>query len=350
MQISSRLIFTGLLGIGLFLGLMLVKQTTAQTTKGSTLKFDQKKHTLYTPTIGTIADTLILAGSIDTDQIAILRFKNAGKLVWVGVKKGDRVKRGQAIASLDKKELQKSLQSQFNNYRTTLSQFHDTQETYKTTKENYLVTDTIQRILDRTQYSLDNSVINYELTDMAISEAVLTSPIEGIVTNIEQPFTGTHITPLNASFTIINPNSIYVKAEIDQESVNKVKIDQPVKLQLDSFPDLTIDSKITYIAFTPVSGQTSTVYEIRFELPVSNQGLDYRLGMDGDISIVLSQADNVLTIPTDAVNDDNGQKYVYLKNLKELVRHDIKTGIETDDSTQVIDGLTTNDQVIVIQN
>lgn len=310
--------------------------------------FNPKKDTISTPKIGTIQDKLILAGSIDSNQIANLHFQNAGKLVWVGVKVGDKVKRGQAIASLDKEQLKKNLATQFNNYRTQLSQFNDTQDQYKSAKQNLLVTDTIQRILDRTQYSLDNSVINYEITDMAIKESVLVSPIEGVVTNIDQPIAGVNISPLNANFTIINPNSLFFKSEIDQDTVTKIKENQKAVLNLDSFPDSNIESKITFIAFTPVEGQTSTVYQIRFELPLKNSDLTYRLGMDGNANIILNQSENALIIPTDAVNDDNGQKYVYLKEKNSLIRRNITIGIETDTDTEVKEGITQNDQVVTI--
>jgi len=336
--------------LALFFGVVLIlPQLQAATTKSSVPKFNAKKDTVYTPRTETIKDTLTIAGSIDTDQVAQVRFQNSGKLVWVGVKVGDRVRRGQALASLDRAELRKNLATQFNNYRKSLSEFQDTQDTYKKTKDDALVTDTIKRILDRTQYSLDNSVINYELTDMSIKEATIVSPIDGLVVAIDQPFAGTNITPATATFTIINPERLYFKSEIDQEAVTKIRLGQEVVLRLDSRPEESINSKITYVAFTPVSGQTSTVYEVRFDLPIKNNDLSYRIGMDGDVDIVLSQADDALTIPTDAVSDDNGQSFVYVLSGKELVRHNIKTGVENDTTTQVIEGLNSNDQVVVVQ-
>jgi multidrug efflux pump subunit AcrA (membrane-fusion protein) len=230
-----------------------------------------------------------------------------------------------------------------------LSQFQDTQDTYKSTQEKYLVTDTIQRILDRTQYSLNKSVIDYEIADMAIREATIHSPLNGVVIAIDQPLAGVNITPATATFTIVDPKGVYFKANIDQDSVGKIKIGQDVTLTIDAFPNLNFKSKITYIAFTPVSNQSSTEYEVRFELPVDNQNLNYRLGMDGDASIIISQADSVLTIPTDAIHDDNGLYFVYVKENQKSVRRHIKIGIETDSSTQVIEGLTENDQVIITQ-
>jgi len=304
--------------------------------------FDAKKDTIITPQLKPIKSELTLAASISASEIASLRFQNPGKLVWVGVKEGDRVKKWQAIASLDKEQLRKSLQTQYNNYRTNLSQFWDTQDKYKDT----IISDTVQRILDRTQYSLDNTVISYEIADMAIKEATLVSPISGIVTNIEQPLTGTNITPTNATFTIINPDSIYFKSEIDQSDVSKIKIGQKAAITIDSFPDTIIDSEITYISFIPVAGKTSTVYEVRFKLPLDNQDLTYRLGMNGDVLLTLEEESEALVIPLDALYFD-GQSFVWLKSDNKLSKKYVSTGIESEDEVQILEGLNSNDSVVI---
>lgn len=302
-----------------------------------------QKDTVVNVQTKAIKSELILAGSVSANEIAALRFQNSGKLVWVGVKVGDRVRKYQAIASLDKEQLRKSLQTQFNNYRSNLSQFWDTQDKYKDT----VISDTVQRILDRTQYSLDNTVINYEIADMAIKESTLYSPIAGVVTDVEQPLTGTNITPATATFTIINPDSIYFKSEIDQEEVTKVKVGQSATIRVDAFPESNFTSEITYISFIPVAGQSSTVYEIRFKLPVENKDMSYRLGMDGDAQITLEEQDNALVIPLDALNDDNGKSYVWVKGEKDLIKTYVTTGIENDTEVQILEGLNPNDSVVI---
>ena len=166
---------------------------------------------------------------------------------------------------------------------------------------------------------------------------------------IDQPLPGVNITPATATFTVINPESVYFKANIDQESVSKIKVGQNVILTIDAFLDQTFSSEVTYIAFTPVSGLSSTEYEVRFRLPVENEHLAYRLGMDGDVSVVLAQSDSALTIPTDAIHDDDGQYFVLVRENQKSIRRNIKIGIENDSSTQVIEGLTENDQVIISQ-
>lgn len=310
--------------------------------------FNTKTETLITPEIKDIRDEITLTGSIDALSKSELQFQTSGQLAWVGVKIGDSVKKYQAIASLNKDILKKQLQADFNSYRSALATFDDTQDEYKDEKDNLTLTDDMKRILVRAQNTLDNSVINYEIQDLTIKYATLVTPISGVVVDIDQPNSGVNVTPSTSRFTIIDPKSIYFKAQVDQEDVTKIKVGDKANIILDSYPDDTYESEITYISFIPVSGQTSTVYEVHFQLP-ENDDLKYRLGMDGDVKILLKESTNSLTIPTDAVHYDDNKAYVYVKNPanNNSVKTFITTGIETDDSVEILEGLNQNDQIII---
>lgn len=319
-----------------------------KTKSGDPLKYDSKKDRLVTPTTQDIKNEIILAGQIDADKITTVKFQTSGYLTWVGVKIGDYVKKGQALASLDKRQLRKELARELNDYKTGLHTFNDAQDLYQETKDNFLVTDEIQRILDRAQYALNNTVIDYELDEIALKYATLTTPIEGIVTDIEEPHTGINITPATAEITIIDPASIYFTAEVDEEDVIAIKQDQKATISLDITPQETIDSKITYISFVPVSGQSSTVYEIRFLLDLDNRASFYRLGMNGDVTIITRQQDKVLTLPLEAVFENEDKKFVLIKKPDDSIdEKEIKAGIESDDFIQILEGVNPNDQIVI---
>ncbi len=339
MNKSTKIILGIIVAVILF---FIVRQFVIKPTSATTL--NTKTDTVISPTIEDIKDEITLSGSIYADQVAVLKFQNSGKLNWVGVKVGDHVKKWQVLATLDSLELKKNLQTQFNDYESQLSTFTDTTESYK----DKIITDTVKRILTRTQNSLDNDVIAYEIADMAIKESRLITPIEGIVIAIDSPLPGINITPATSTITVINPNSLYFRSEVDQNEVTKLIVDQKATINLDSFATEPIDTKLNYIAFTPVSGQSSTVYEIKFPLPVENQNLNYRLGMDGDVSILITDKLQVLTVPIEAINDDNGQSFVWVKNNDtDKIKKYIKTGIETDTKVEILDGINQNDQVVI---
>lgn len=342
-KIIITLIVAVIFGFGVY-------RVNAKNKPKETPTFDSKKEVIVNPKRETIKEEITLTGSVDASTKSNLQFKTSGQLAWVGVKVGDKVKKYQAIASLNKEELKKGLQADFNNYRSALATFDDVQDKYKYEKENLILTEEMKRILVRSQNTLGNSVINYELQDLAIKYATLYSPISGIVVAIDEPNSGVNITPASATFTIIDPTSIYFKAQIDQEDVNRVKIGDKTTIKLDSFPQESIESEVTYISFVPISGQTSTVYEIRFKLNgVDNQDLKYRLGMDGDAIISLKQVENSLTVPIEAVSQDENNYFVFVKpaDSNQLVKKNITTGIETDTTIEILEGLTENDQVVI---
>jgi len=142
------------MAVGLFWGIQTTKAKDDQTTA----KFNPKKDQIVYPQKSLIKNNLTLTGSISATDIAQIRFQTSGKLAWVGVKVGDRVKKYQSLASLDKNELKKNLEKELNDYRAALHTFNDVQDEYKVTREKYLVTDEIQRILDRSQFTLNKSV------------------------------------------------------------------------------------------------------------------------------------------------------------------------------------------------
>jgi len=332
--------------IGIFLLLVFWGLVKPRLTGTTTPKLNIKKAKIVKVIRCDLEKDLILTGKIDASSYATLQFQTSGRLAWVGVKEGDRIKKWQAIASLDKTELEKRFKKAMNDYLTNRWNFEDTQDQYRSTKENFLVTDEIKRILERKQFSLENSVYDVEIADLALRYGTLTSPIKGILTSANQVNPGVNVTPLTASFTIVDPSTIYFKSEVDQEDVISIHEGQSVVVIIDSFPDQKIETKISYISFTPLEGQTSTVYRVKLDLPVNNKDLTYRIGMNGEAKIKLSEAKNILYLPLEAIGEKDGEKFVFLKDNKgKIIQKTIETGLETDDFIEIKEGLNEKDIV-----
>ncbi len=333
----KKIIIVVIILIGLFIGFKIK-------TKNNDQKFNPKKESLINPQKKDLTDQITLAGSIDAASKAELKFQTSGQLAWVGVKVGDKVKKYQSVASLNKDQLKKQLEINLNNYKSASSTFYDTSDQYK---DSVLDTE-VKRILERNQNTLNNSVITYELSDLAIKYSNLFSPISGIVVAVDQPNPGINVTYANNIVSVVDPQSLYFKSQIDQEDVVKIKVDDKAIIKIDSFPNQTIESKVTYISFIPIAGQTSTVYEVRFELPKDNENFQYRLSMDGDAQIIIKEIQNALVIPTDAVYQDQDKSYVFTIDSKnKLIKTTVKTGIETDEEIEILEGLSENDQIVI---
>lgn len=312
--------------------------------KSSQASLDKKN--TYTVKKGNLKEVLTLSGEIDAEEKSTLRFQTSGKLAWVGVKVGDYVKKFQGIASQDQAELQKNLKKYLNTYVNERLDFEQTNDDnsdkgLKTTLELA----EIRRLVEKAQYDLDNAVIDVELKDIALKYSYLYTPIEGIVVRAASPYAGVYITPTQAEFEIVNPNTIYFSVIADQTEVWQLQQGEIGEVVLDSYPEETIKGKVYFISFVPKTDETGTVYQVKLGMTVDNTAYKYRIGMTGDANFLIKERENVLSVPTTAIKKEKGKPYVLKLAEGKQTKAFIKIGEEIDSNTIVTSGLQEGDVI-----
>jgi RND family efflux transporter MFP subunit len=289
--------------------------------------------------------TLISPGKIAADTQAVLQFQTSGRLVWVGVKQGDRVEKFQAIASLDKQELQKQLQKELNDYLINRWDFEQTSDDIGYWDHWFELSDEARRSLETSQFNVDNSVIAVELANIALKNSTLYSPISGIVVEADSPLAGVNITPSQARFVVIDPGSIYFSLEVDEEDVADINLGMPVEIDLDAFTD-SKQGVVSHVSFVPVAATGSPKYEVKVSLNEGNSDLKFKLGMEGDGEVVLEKKTNVLSLPVESLHGTK-KAWVYVLENGQKVRKDIEIGLETEDRVEILSGLNEGDEVVI---
>ncbi len=296
-----------------------------------------------------IIQAVSASGKVASQEQVILKFQASGKLTWVGVKEGDHVNKWQAIASLDKRELEMTLKKELNDYmneRWDFEQEHEDYETSGKTKEQWLVTDAIKRILEKAQFDLNNSIIDIEIADLAIKLATIVTPIEGIVTEVESPIAGVNITPATARFTIANPGNMKFVADIDEADIGNIAIGQKALVTLDAYPDDLLEEEITNIAFAAITTRGGgTAFQIDITLS-ENLNQKFKVGMNGDVEIVTAEKSEVITVPVEAVKTKRGETYVQIIEGRQIKEIKVEVGLESDDKIEIITGISEGQLVI----
>ncbi|QQS44070.1 efflux RND transporter periplasmic adaptor subunit [Candidatus Roizmanbacteria bacterium] len=304
----------------------------------------------YTVTQGTLQDILNLSGFVDAEDKVDLHFQSGGRLSWVGVKEGDTVRKFDGIASLDTRQLEKTLQKYLNNYskeRRDFEQSNDDNEDEVLGLSQEIRT-RAERTLENAQFDLDNSVLDVELQAIAKEYSFLYTPIDGIVTRVDTPNAGMNVS-VTDTFQVINPDSIYFSISADQTEVVKLYEGMQGTITLDAYPDQEIVGTITDISFTPKTNESGTVYEAKMAFtPVS--GSKYRLGMTGDVEFILEEVNNAVSIPFSIIEEtDDGKTYVYKKVNGKKERVEITVGPEYDGQVQVLNGVYEGDVIYEIE-
>ncbi|MBU0578352.1 efflux RND transporter periplasmic adaptor subunit [Patescibacteria group bacterium] len=298
------------------------------------------------PVFQNLTKILEVSGIIDAKEKANLRFSAGGKVVYLGAKEGDYVKKWQTIATIDQRTLQKQLQQNLNTYMKERWDFDDTTEDYDYDVETL---DT-RRSLDKTQWDLNNEVLDVEIYNIAITNTVLYAPFAGILVSSPTNVTGVNLLATE-SFEIVNPDTLVFKAAVDEADIAQVALEQKSNIFLDSYPDDPIASQVNYVAFKSSASSTGTVFVIEF--PITGKDLlnKYRLGMNGDVEIILDTRENILTIPFEATRERDDKVFVDVRTQNdEYEEREIKIGLETEDYVEVLGGLSENDEVLIPEN
>ncbi len=292
-----------------------------------------------------LTETLSVSGVIDAKESANLRFATGGKLTYLGAQEGDVVKKGQTLARIDARTIQKQMQQSLNSYFIQRLTYDQDQAD----RANKTYTDALGRQQQQDQATLNNSVLSVEIQDITIQNSVLSTPIGGILVSSPASVTGTNLLATDM-FQVINPQSLVFRATVDQADVSKVAKAQPGEVTLDAYPDQKLSTQVSYISYKSAQSSTGTVYIV--EMPIQASGAAdlnrYRLGMNGDASIILNQKDDVLAVPVGAIREKNGQTFVRVKTgANTATDREIKTGLETDSQIEVTSGLNQGDEVVV---
>jgi len=301
----------------------------------------------YTVKRQTLKDELSLSGKVEADEHVVLRFQTSGLLSWVGVKEGEWIKKYQTLASLDQRDVQKRLQKYLNTYQKTRWDYDQTTEDSQLKYIGGLSEDARRealRVLDKSQFDLNNAVIDVELQDLARQYSYLNTPIEGLIVRIDSPFSGVNITPAGAEIEVVNPSTVYFSVTADQTEVIKLRDGLTAEISLDSYPDKPISGVIKSISFIPKTGETGTVYQVKLMLNQTNMNYQYRIGMTGDATFALKEIPEVIAIPTTFIKTEGKKKYVF-SDAQKTKRVYIKLGMEIDNQTEVLNGLKEGDVI-----
>lgn len=293
----------------------------------------------------TIQDTLELSGKVKADKSATLKFLAGGLLTYIGPKEGDTVKKWQTLASIDTRQLQKSLEQRLNLYSIQRATFEQTIDDNDNSVPAGDLGNTLKRLLEKNQYQLDNTVKDVEYQDLYLKLARLSSPIDGILVQAPVTTANVQVTAVD-SWVVIDPSSLYFSADLDETDLKRVSVGQIAYVNLDAFTDIEIASKINHISFSPKETTTGTTYEVKIDLKVSDIS-NLRLGLNGTASLVLSEVKDALTVPMSVVVTKNGASYVIVKDGSKYVEKEIKTGIENNGVVEVKSGLGEADHVYI---
>ena len=181
----------------------------------------------------------------------------------------------------------------------------------------------------------------------------LRAPFAGTVADVSTEV-GEYITPSPPGLPIppvidlLDPDSMYVSAPIDEVDAERVSIGQEVRVTVDSRPDKTFAASMVRVApyVLDVLEQNRTV-EVEVEIENADAMTGVLPGTSADVEIILDRRDDVLRIPASAVAE-GGSVLVLAGGV--LEERTIEPGLRNWRYVEVLTGLQDGEIVVAARN
>jgi HlyD family secretion protein len=195
------------------------------------------------------------------------------------------------------------------------------------------------------------SAARIEAASAAIERTVLIAPFDGIVAEVNGEV-GEFLTPSPPGIAtlpavdLINMESLYVAAPIDEIDAAQIRPEMTVRISLDAFPKQSFPGQVRSISpyVLEVAKQARTV-EIEAEFTGKTVPANLLAGYSADVEIVLDARPEVVRVPTEALLGD-GSVYALDAKTGRLQKRTIETGLNNWKYTEVRSGLAKGEVVV----
>ena len=335
---------------------------------------------------GMLVSSVSSSGQVATTGRVLIGTNVSGQVQTVYVKNGDSVTAGQKILSLalDSGSTQKSAaawnsylqattqlaaaQAKINSLQSTLFKANQAFVTdkgilnptaankadpkYIEESADWLAAEADyknqQGVITQAQAAVSAAWFNYQL-----SSPDIVAPISGTVTDLTT-IAGMVISAQSSSTGGINPPQTIaavltntlpsVTINLAETDVNKVAEGAKVTVTLDALPGKTYTGKIIGINKTGVVAQGVTNYPATIQMDTAPT--DVLPNMSASVSIIVATKDEVLLVPSEAVQTNTSGTYVRVLRNGQVQNVPVETGLTSDTQTEIISGPSEGETVV----
>jgi HlyD family secretion protein len=342
-----------------------------------------KTHPIYSP----VTEAVFSSGSIDPKDAYTLTSLSDGFIVKSYVTEGDIVHDGQLLFQLDNRQQNTQVAIAKNNLQyadinaaatapallqikaqmdAAMAKMQTDSVTLMRYRQLYATNSVSKQDLDNAQLNYESSASNYRAQlesyratqdkarqDLANSREQLQNAVAGNQyynlqaigeSKVYQIFKkqGDLVRKGDQVAQLGNPDSIVVNLDVDEGSIAKVRVGQQVLVELNTQKNITYEGYVSKIY--PHFNETSQSYKV--EARFLKQDNNLIAGTQLQANIVISKKDKSMVIPTGYVFNKNK---VLVKRGGKLDTMQFTPGIISDNWTEVLGGLTTDDEIVTRQ-
>ncbi|HLW11975.1 MAG TPA: efflux RND transporter periplasmic adaptor subunit [Casimicrobiaceae bacterium] len=314
-------------------------------------------------------------GYVVAQRKAAISSKATGRLEWLGVAEGSRVKSGDLIARIDNRDVvaqaqsaQASVRAAHANVRQSEVERENAQVEYRRNEElvgkgfiSQSALDTAKARLDRAQAgvasaqaNLNVALANARNADVAVDYTQIRAPFDGVILS-KSANVGDLVTPFSSAadskgavVSMADMGTLEVEADVSESSLAKVHVGQPAEIVLDALPDTRFRGHINRMVPTVDRAKATVMTKVAFD------AIDPRIlpEMSAKVSflsqeVAPEQQKPVVAVNPDAIVQRNGRSVVFVMRDGRAVAVPVTAGLKIGDATAIVGDLKAGEKAVL---
>lgn len=290
------------------------------------------------------------SGVLTGKSVLDLKFKSSGKITSLNIKSGDKVFQDQVLASLDNRDQAIALQQAQNTLRdkqAAVDKVLDDIHLFQYGNGGFANVGTVNETMTQRQLrttaevARDNAFDSIKSTQKALEDTIIFAPVAGVITQANFGM-GQTVGASDVIVKMVDNQQIYFDADIDEADVSKVSLGQTAEITMDAYPGKVFPGRVAEIQlFTKTTSSGATVVTVRIVL---DSEISFINGLTGQAAIIRSEAKNAITIPQEALREDNT---VVVQTAQGLTPKKVTPGIKSDTDVEIREGLNEGEKVVL---
>lgn len=144
-------------------------------------------------------------------------------------------------------------------------------------------------------------------------------------------------------------DTLIVNAQVDESDIGKIKLGQKARIRLDSYPEQPVEGKVFDILYEGKNVSNVITYGVKVR--PNKVPSFFRSQMTANVSFLIKRKEDALLVPSAAVKDGaRGTRSVTIPAAakgEEPENRTVKTGMETDDQIEIVEGLKPGERVLI---
>ena len=315
------------------------------------------------------------SGYVVAQRKAAVASKITGRLVFLGVEEGSRVKKGEVIARLENDDVKAALERAMAdvkvagfNIEQSQAELDDALLDYNRKKE--LVGKEIiplsQFDAAEARYKKAKAAVSAQRAALRASEAalkeaevsleytVIRAPFDAVVLTKDADI-GDIVTPIGAAadakaavVTIADMDSLKVEVDVSESNIEQVRVGQPCEIQLDALPDDRFRGVVHMIVPTADRSKASILVKAAFIdkdpriLPEMSAKVAFL-----SRKVTAEEEKPFTSLPATAVVNRDGETVVFVVRDNRTLKTLVHLGRQLDTMVEILNGVEVGDQVVL---